>query len=332
MSWLRRLFSRDQPDPQPAPTVTSPMRLDTATARRMFTEPPPLSEGAMVFITATNTHMVSDSDAPSGWRPATLEEADQARQRDRERAEEIEDQQHHITLSPPDSTGQRQITSTPKENFPMTQPTDDAAMYQERVLSPEEYRRTSQPEPQPEPEQPDSDSPNLLITPDEICPNCGQRVPSDAELLKATIKLVSEAGVANQLAPYFYDRLFTEHPETHHLFEHTDMDAQHDRILNSLLLLADHYGDDETNSDDPEMLERSLIAMGRQHVRFNLDVEHYAWVGTALLETVHYFAGPNSTPMLIAAWRRAYKYMAGVMLEGESRPNRGGQGRRRASR
>jgi len=187
----------------------------------------------------------------------------------------------------------------------------------------------------------------LTITPEDICPNCGQRMPSDAALLQAGVDLLTGAQVTDQLTVRFYEIVFELAPEARALFddpdagkswqELVDVNAptdswgrnQRDKIVSSIALLAKHYGDTEETSDDPDFLDRALVSMGRAHSRFNLTVEHYGIVGTALLRALQEFAGDAWTPAMEAAWTRAYKYMAGTMLRGEATPNRGQTGRRR---
>lgn len=299
--------------------------------RRRTDDPAP---GTVVHV--DGTHQVIDNNGR--LRPMTADEL--------AAWEDQQDEQHRIIISPPDETGHRTVSLNPDQEFPMSDPTS----IPDRPLTAEEFNARSttgmpftrvtplveEPTPEPDPINNPATDPRMEaprpVDPSELCGYCGQRIPDDAAVLRATLDLVTTTGVAAQVVPHFYGILFEIRPETRALFP-ADMTGQHEKVLSAIAALCTHYGDDETNSDDPELLERQLITMGRAHVRFNLDVRDYADVGTALLRTLAHFAGPHWTPAVEAAWRRAYKYMAGVMLEGESRPNRGaGRGRRRANR
>jgi hemoglobin-like flavoprotein len=126
----------------------------------------------------------------------------------------------------------------------------------------------------------------------------------DARLLRASLDLV--APVADQLIADFYDRLFAEYPQVRPMFPAV-MDLQRERLLKAVIALVTHY-------DQPEALLPALSAMGRNHVRYGAQVEHYGVVGQTLLATLEKFAGDAWTPELAGAWERAYTFAAGTMI------------------
>ena len=127
----------------------------------------------------------------------------------------------------------------------------------------------------------------------------------DARLLKESLGLV--APVADQLVADFYDRLFAEHPGVRPLFPAV-MEPQQEKLLKALIALVTHY-------ETPEALLPALTAMGRNHVRYGAELEHYAAVGQILLATLESYAGDAWTPELAGAWERMYTFAAGTMTQ-----------------
>jgi methyl-accepting chemotaxis protein len=127
----------------------------------------------------------------------------------------------------------------------------------------------------------------------------------DARLVQASLGLI--APVADQLIADFYDRLFADYPQVRSMFPAV-MDAQREKLLKAVIALVTHY-------DQPESLTPALTAMGRNHVRYGAQVEHYAAVGQTLLTTLEKYAGDAWTPELAAAWERVYTFAAGTMMQ-----------------
>lgn len=128
----------------------------------------------------------------------------------------------------------------------------------------------------------------------------------DHRLLQESLGLV--APVANELIASFYDQLFAEYPTVRPLFPAV-MDAQREKLLKAIIALVTHY-------DRPEQLMPALTTMGRNHVRYGAEMEHYSAVGGVLLSTLSRFAGDAWTPEVERAWTRAYTFAAGAMMQG----------------
>jgi hemoglobin-like flavoprotein len=126
----------------------------------------------------------------------------------------------------------------------------------------------------------------------------------DARLLRESLTLI--APVAEQLIASFYERLFAEYPQVRSLFP-ANMDMQREKLLKAVIALVTHY-------DTPEALLPALTTMGRNHVRYGAQVEHYGAVGQTLLTTLESYAGDAWTPELAGAWERAYTFAAGTMM------------------
>jgi len=126
----------------------------------------------------------------------------------------------------------------------------------------------------------------------------------DARMLRESLALV--APVAEQLIASFYERLFAEYPQVRSMFP-ANMDMQREKLLKAVIALVTHY-------DTPEALLPALSTMGRNHVRYGAQVEHYGAVGQTLLATLESYAGDAWTPELAGAWERAYTFAAGTMM------------------
>jgi methyl-accepting chemotaxis protein len=130
------------------------------------------------------------------------------------------------------------------------------------------------------------------------------RRSEDARLLSESLNLI--APVAPELIAAFYDRLFADHPSVRPMFPPV-MDLQRDRLLKAVIALVTHY-------DNPDALVPALTVMGRNHVRYGAQLDHYAAVGGVLLGTLRTFAGDAWNAEYEGAWQRAYTFAAGTMM------------------
>jgi methyl-accepting chemotaxis protein len=130
------------------------------------------------------------------------------------------------------------------------------------------------------------------------------RRTQDARLLRESLDLV--APVAPEMIAAFYDQLFLDHPALRPMFP-TAMDLQRERLLKAITALVTRY-------DRPAALVPALNSMGRSHVRYGVQLDHYAAFGSALLATLRRFAGDAWSPDYEGAWQRAYSFAAGTMM------------------
>jgi methyl-accepting chemotaxis protein len=127
---------------------------------------------------------------------------------------------------------------------------------------------------------------------------------ADARLLRESLDLL--APVAPAVVAAFYEQLFADNPTVRSMFPEV-MDLQRERLLGAIVALAGHY-------DEPEQLVPALTALGRNHVRYETELVHYAAVGEALLAVLRRFAGEAWSADYEGAWRRAYTFAAGTMM------------------
>jgi len=127
------------------------------------------------------------------------------------------------------------------------------------------------------------------------------------ELLETSFQEIILHGEAFVTA--FYERLFSRFPQTRALFAATDMFEQRKKLQRSLALIVEHM-------QHPEELSSMLQELGQRHVAYGIRPEHYALVGTVLLETFADFLGERWTPAHHDAWTQAYAAISAIMLQG----------------
>lgn len=129
----------------------------------------------------------------------------------------------------------------------------------------------------------------------------------DPQVLRDSFKAISHK--ADELSATFYDVLFTRYPAVRPLFDETRMDEQRKKLIRSIALVL-------RNLEAPERLEPYLQGLGRMHVAYGAEPEHYPAVGECLLVALAETAGPAWTDELNAAWGEAYGAISGLMLQG----------------
>ena len=87
------------------------------------------------------------------------------------------------------------------------------------------------------------------------------------------------------------------------------MKEQRKKLLGALALVIQ-------NLRKPEVLTSALQGLGKRHVAYGVQSEHYPLVGTILLETFADVLGDDWTPVYHRAWAEAYDAVCSIMLEG----------------
>jgi len=130
--------------------------------------------------------------------------------------------------------------------------------------------------------------------------------PQQITLVQATFADVKP--IATTAAELFYNRLFTLDPALRPLFK-GDM-GQQGQMLMSMIGAA------VIGLKDLERLAPVVRQLGARHVRYGVQAQHYATVGSALLWTLDQGLGDKFTPAVRDAWTQAYTLLADVMLLG----------------
>jgi hemoglobin-like flavoprotein len=130
--------------------------------------------------------------------------------------------------------------------------------------------------------------------------------PQQITLVQASFADVKP--IATTAAELFYNRLFTLDPALRPLFK-GDM-GQQGQMLMSMIGAA------VIGLKDLERLAPVVRQLGARHVRYGVQAQHYATVGSALLWTLDQGLGDKFTPAVRDAWTQAYTLLADVMLLG----------------
>lgn len=129
----------------------------------------------------------------------------------------------------------------------------------------------------------------------------------NVQLLKDSFEAIKP--VAKPVISYFYNHLFTAHPEAKPLFAKTKMDEQQNHLIASLVFIVD-------NVEKTSELVPYLQKMGARHVKYGTQSEHYSWVGASLIATFRHFFKHQWSPELEQTWVTAYGVIAEQMIKG----------------
>jgi NAD(P)H-flavin reductase/hemoglobin-like flavoprotein len=127
-----------------------------------------------------------------------------------------------------------------------------------------------------------------------------------SQLLKESWTLLEDR--ADDLANYFYARLFLSDPNLRDMFP-VQMDIQRSRLLGALVEAVQTV-------DDPSHFSQYLRGLGKDHRKFHVAPEHYGTVGSALIDALRAYAGDWWTVEYEQAWRDGYDAIATAMLAG----------------
>ncbi len=125
--------------------------------------------------------------------------------------------------------------------------------------------------------------------------------------LEKSFQLLAPRGP--ELVDRFYAHLFSKNPGVREMFP-ADMAGQKKKLLASLVLVIQ-------NLRKAEMLRPALIDMGRRHVGYGTEPEHYPIVRDTLLCVMSEMAGDLWNEQLTEDWKNALNFVAAVMIEGQ---------------
>ena len=127
-----------------------------------------------------------------------------------------------------------------------------------------------------------------------------------SRLLKESWSLVEAE--QDQVAQYFYARLFTSFPQLRSMFpEH--MQAQRARLMDALVHTLQTF-------DDVTEIDAYLRGLGRDHRKFNVEADHYRMVKSALVDALRHYAGEAWNLRYEQAWSDVYDLIADKMIAG----------------
>ncbi len=137
---------------------------------------------------------------------------------------------------------------------------------------------------------------------------------SERKVVRMNVALLKESfdmivPQKDAFAHSFYERLFTDYPQTRALFAQTDMRRQENSLAATLATVV-------AGVQRGDNLVPVLQQLGQRHKRYGAQAEHYPLVGAALLETFHQYLRSRFTPAMQEAWEEAYEIISTRMLEG----------------
>lgn len=126
------------------------------------------------------------------------------------------------------------------------------------------------------------------------------------ELQRTWALAAADADAAMDL---FYATLFENAPEVRPLFEHATMPEQKRKLAAAISLVV-------KSPDLPDSITGALQDMGRRHMGYGVEDQHYDAVGAALIQTLETALGEAFTPAARDAWTGAYAAVSGHMKAG----------------
>jgi len=115
---------------------------------------------------------------------------------------------------------------------------------------------------------------------------------------------------ATEVVDFFYNDLFSYHPEARGLFNDSKMPVQKKALINSLVFIVDHI-------EKPDKLKSYLVNLGGRHNKYGVEPVHYTWAANSLITTLAYFFDNTWSGELELAWKTALGAIAGFMIEGQ---------------
>lgn len=129
----------------------------------------------------------------------------------------------------------------------------------------------------------------------------------EAEIVMLEESFSEVAAVREQAAELFYERLFVHDPSLRVMFTHTDMKDQGRKLMAALSIVI-------LSLRKLDTVVPALEALAVKHVGYGVRDEHYATVGTALIETLSLFFASRFTAEHRRVWTSAYHTVASVMI------------------
>ena len=134
--------------------------------------------------------------------------------------------------------------------------------------------------------------------------------PSQVTLVQESFRHIGRQ--PHEAGRMFYDALFMLAPELRPLFPE-DLSRQKLKFIQMLSTIVRSLDQISTISDE-------IVELGRRHLSYDVEDEHYAVLGEALMSTVDRLLGASLTPAISDAWVAAYGMFARVMQESSAVP------------
>ena len=136
--------------------------------------------------------------------------------------------------------------------------------------------------------------------------------PKQVRLVQKSFKRL--VPIADKAAALFYDRFFALDPSVQPMFD-VELDAQGEKLMETLTWVVQHLDEPETFMDD-------VRELGKRHVSYGVKPEHYQTMREALFWMLAQALGDAFTDEVAAAWAAAYALLADAMLRGAAEGER----------
>lgn len=129
---------------------------------------------------------------------------------------------------------------------------------------------------------------------------------NEKQLIRDTFAMVEP--IATTAAELFYGRLFEIAPQVKPLFKHTDMEQQGRHLMQTIAILVHSI-------DRLDTFGAHLHKLGKNHIKYGAQPEHYVAVGEALLWALEQGLGDSWNEEVAQAWTKLYIFVADAAKE-----------------
>lgn len=129
--------------------------------------------------------------------------------------------------------------------------------------------------------------------------------PSQIETIQDSFEAIARQ--SREASRLFYDELFTLAPSLQHLFS-DDLAEQKKKFIQMLSTIVNSL-------HQVTRMSEHIADLGRRHMAYDVEDEHYAMVGQAFLAMLNRLLGPDLTPEIREAWAAAFDMLARVMQD-----------------
>jgi hemoglobin-like flavoprotein len=118
--------------------------------------------------------------------------------------------------------------------------------------------------------------------------------------------LESVVPIADQAASLFYGKLFELDPDIKLLFAQTEIEEQKKKLMQMISIAVHGLG-------RLDQIVPAVQELGKRHVIYNVQNDHYDTVGAVLLWTLEQGLGDAFTPEVQEDWAATYTVLADTM-------------------
>jgi len=134
--------------------------------------------------------------------------------------------------------------------------------------------------------------------------------PTQVQIVQDSFRRIGPQ--ASEASRFFYEELFQIAPALRESFPE-DMALNQQKFVQMLAMII-------KSLDHISEISDQIKELGRRHMGYDVEDDHYPLVGQALLTMLERVLGPDFTPEVKEAWGAAYEMIARVMQEASVTP------------